>query len=184
MLSTRSRAGVDFSKMPDSETVRILRADAEYDIALVLDSRDTFISGVLGQRFGDACFACVAQYKIAYTCFIAWLIGVRCIIPTLFGWLPKGMAWAGLLWVPSPMLALAFSNRYLLRKLFWTFEVWYLLAQLTVWAVLAAGIVQGDSRVVIILGVWWCCLATTVADAFHPSVQRAPIFFSLLHGTQ
>jgi hypothetical protein len=165
--TTQTNHTVGRHAVPAMQDIRILTVDEQYHNPKLMDARTTMATKLGGEHVGSLVFRITKKTGACSTLMHAAssIIGLLCylgILPSEIGWL----AFAGL---TSPINFWALTNPYILKKLLFNFDVWYISIQASLALVGLLDISMYDGRVAVVI-LWWLYIITaTFGDASHVS---------------
>ena len=93
--SQRRRLSIeDLSDRADDEQVRVVTVETNYVEALIMDSRDSLIAGLCGQRHGGRVYIFINSTKIGQISALLWTAACFVGFATCCGVFPPHVGWA------------------------------------------------------------------------------------------
>ena len=140
--------------------------------AMFLDTTETVGAALLGAKLSNKLFLGTKRLRLSLLSMVLWTIALVIGFLASSGVLPKGAVWLSAMGFPVSVLRILFSNKFLLRRLAFSLEVWYLVGLTTLWAVATADIMRYDERMIFLAVVWTSIVNVILCDAAHPSSAK------------
>jgi hypothetical protein len=168
--STRTNQIIGRYVVPAIENIRFLAVDERYRNPKFMDARGTMATKLGGKHVGSLVFRIIKKTSVCSILLQAssGFIGLLCylgILPSEIGWL----AFAGVL---PPINFWALANPYILKKLLFNFDIWYISIQATLALVGMLDMSMYDGRGTIMITWWMCVIGATFLDASHVSAHK------------
>ena len=156
--------------VPTTQDIRILAVDEQYRNPKLVDARRTMATNLGGEHVGSLVFRIAKKAGVCYTLLFASssVIGLLCYL----GILPSEIGWLALAGILSSINFWALANPYILKKLFFNFDVWYISIQATLALVGMLDMSMYDGRGAGMILWWLCIIIATFVDASHVSAYK------------
>jgi hypothetical protein len=153
-----------------TQDVRILAVDEQYRNPKLIDARRTMATKLGGEHVGSIVFRITKKIRVCCTLFFAFsvVIGLLCYL----GKLPSEIGWLALTGVLPCINFWALANPYILKKLLFNFDVWYISIQATLALVGMLDMSMYDGRGAVVILWWLYVITTTFVDASHVSAHK------------
>jgi hypothetical protein len=156
--------------VPAAQDIRILAVEEQYRNAKLMDARWTMATKLGGKNLGSLVFRIIKKTGVCSIFLFASsvVIGLLCYL----GILPSEIGWLALAGVSTCINFWALASPYILKKLLFNFDIWYISIQATLALVGMLDISMYDGRGAVVILWWLFIITTTFLDAGHVSSHK------------
>jgi hypothetical protein len=156
--------------VPATQGIRTLAVDEQYRNPKLIDARRTMATKFFGEHVGSLVFRITKKTRVCAMLLVAssWLLWLLCYL----GILPSEIGWLALAGVLSSINFWALANPYILKKLLFNFDVWYISIHATLALVGMLDISMYDGKGASMILWWWHISTATFLDASHVSAHK------------